>query len=273
MKYSFNSKLNEENIYIGEHSNKLVEDINEPKIVRRGYNEEDMRLFSENAIINLQKAQVEIQWLLNRGYNMKSITEFVGNSYQFSLRQRNALQRATSSKVNCDKRRKNLISNMNIKNKEIYIDGFNLIITLEVATSGGTLILCNDGTIRDIAGLRGTYKIIDKTDKAIEFIGNCLRELEIDKVKFFLDSPVSNSGRLKSRILKHSEDWSCNVEVELVNNPDQNLSVMERVVTSDSVILDNCISWLNLGRTIIENYIEDAKIINLSGEGKVNMKE
>ncbi|MEG0773983.1 DUF5616 domain-containing protein [Clostridium sp.] len=162
---------------------------------------------------------------------------------------------------------------MNVKNKEIYIDGFNLIITLEVATSGGTLILCNDGTLRDIAGLRGTYKIIDKTDKAIEFIGNCLNELEVDKVKFFLDSPVSNSGRLKNRILKHSEYWNCNVEVELVNNPDQNLSTMERVVTSDSVILDNCISWLNLGRTIIENYIRDAKIINLSGKNIINTEE
>ena len=57
-----------------------------------------------------------------------------------------------------------------------------------------------DGTIRDLAGLRGTYKLIDKTDRAINLIGEYLQKLKIKKVVFYLDSPVSNSGRLKIRI-------------------------------------------------------------------------
>jgi hypothetical protein len=114
-----------------------------------------------------------------------------------------------------------------------------------------------------LAGLRGTYKLIDKTDIALELIGKTLKKLAVPKVKFYLDSPVSNSGRLKNRIIEHSESWELPVEVELITNVDYVLSGMERIVTSDSVILDKCKSWFNLSRKIIDNYIKDAWIIDL----------
>lgn len=68
--------------------------------------------------------------------------------------------------------------------------------------SNSTILKCMDGTVRDLAGLRGTYKLIDKTDAAINLIGQKLEELKIDKAVFYLDSSVSNSGRLKIRILE-----------------------------------------------------------------------
>lgn len=89
------------------------------------------------------------------------------------------------------------------------IDGFNLIITLEVALSGSPILLGKDGVFRDLAGLRGTYRLIDKTDTALNLIGKILRELNVPWVRFYLDSPVSNSGRLKSKILGLSEQWGC----------------------------------------------------------------
>ena len=57
----------------------------------------------------------------------------------------------------------------------MHIDGFNTIITLEVALSGSLLLKCMDNTVRDPADLRGTYRLIDKTSQAILMIG---RELE-----------------------------------------------------------------------------------------------
>ena len=144
------------------------------------------------------------------------------------------------------------------------IDGFNLIITLEVALSGSPILLGKDGVFRDLAGLRGTYRLIDKTDTALNLIGKILRELNVPWVRFYLDSPVSNSGRLKSKILGLSEQWGLPVEVELVPNVDVILSDKERVVTGDSIILDACRSWFNLSRKIIEDYIQDAWIIDLS---------
>ena len=80
-------------------------------------------------------------------------------------------------------------------------------------------------------------------------------------VKFFLDAPISNSGRLRERILAHAQIWKIPVQVEVVNNPDVVLSKMERVVTGDSVILDACLSWLNLSKRIVEDHIRDAWVL------------
>ena len=52
-------------------------------------------------------------------------------------------------------------------------------------------------------------------------------------------------------------------EVELVANVDTVLASKERIVTGDSIILDECISWFNLSRKIIEDYIRDAWVIDL----------
>lgn len=236
----------------------------ELKAVNRGYDKDDAVCFSESALPLLQKAQMEIKWLLNRGYKIHPVIEMVGNHYQFSIRQRNALQRATASDADLINRLSRCLPLNSAKNRTIYIDGFNLIITLEVALSKSTVILCSDGTVRDIAGLRGTYRIIDKTDMALNIIGKEFKNLGISKAVFYLESAVSNSGRLKSFILEHAEKWNQPINVELVPNADPILSKSERVVTSDSIVLGKCTSWFNLGRKIIEDYIPDFKFIDLS---------
>lgn len=73
----------------------------------------------------------------------------------------------------------------NISNiEEVHIDGFNTIITLEVALSNSLIIKSMDETIRDLAGLRGTYSVIDKTEVAIKLIGEFLLEHKIKKLYF-----------------------------------------------------------------------------------------
>lgn len=232
-------------------------------VVRRGFDVEDHNWFSEDAVARLRVAQEEVEWLINRGYKADVALDFVAGHYQFTARQRIALLRGTASEVQIQNRKNKLLPISSAWEDVLYIDGFNLIINMEVALSGSVTILGRDGVIRDLAGLRGTYRIIDKTDRALELIGITLQELHVPHVKFFLDSPVSNSGRLKGKILEWSERWKTQVEVELVPNADPILSRLHRVVTGDSVILDECLSWFNLLRFIIENKIKDAWVVNL----------
>ena len=233
------------------------------KNVKRGFDPDDLKIFSKESIAELKIAQEEIQWLLDRGYKIKQIIEFTGNHYLLSSRARTALQRTTSSTAEYEKRRSTMLPFECAKDGCLNIDGFNLIITLEVAMSGSPILLGKDGVFRDLAGLRGTYRIIDKTDTAISLIGKTLQELSVPMVKFYLDSPVSNSGRLKTKILEYSEQWGMPVEVELIPNVDAVLAGKERVVTGDSIILDECKSWFNLSRKIIEDHIQDAWVVDL----------
>nr|WP_330402200.1 DUF5616 domain-containing protein [Clostridioides difficile] len=151
-----------------------------------------------------------------------------------------------------------------MKEDTVNIDGFNLIISIEVALSGGTLVIGSDGNIRDLAGLRGTYKIIDKTEEALNLIGKFFNKYNAQNLKFYLDAPVSNSGNLKYRILEHAKTWRIETEVELVKNADVLLEKLDRVVSSDAVIVDKCISYFNVARGIIEEYIKECNIINLN---------
>ncbi|MFR4997816.1 DUF5616 domain-containing protein [Clostridium sp.] len=82
------------------------------------------------------------------------------------------------------------------------------------------------------------------------------------KAIFYLDRPVSNSGRLKMKILEMFEGSELQIEVENIDNVDSILQSKENVVSSDAIILDNCISWINLNRNIIEEKISNENYID-----------
>lgn len=233
------------------------------KEVKRGYVLTDEKEFNDANLEIIKRAQSDIFMLIERGYSIKSASTFVGNHYLLSERQRLAIVRSTSTSKDLEIR-KNKLLNSDFEGKRIYIDGLNLIITLEVALSESTVLKCMDGTIRDLAGLRGTYKLIDKTDIAIQLIGEKLSQMKIAEVTFYLDSPVSNTGRLKQRIIELLSMYSYDVKVELVNNPDVILETKDYVITSDAIILNKCDSWINLAYDIISENLPKLKYINLS---------
>lgn len=223
--------------------------------VRRGYYPSDKNEFGIKAIEKLNKSAKNLYYLLNEGYNVKSASTFVGNHYLLSERQRLALARAVSSQDSINMRKSKEIKN-SLEGITVNIDGFNTIITLEVALSNSTLLKCMDGTIRDLAGLRGTYKIIDKTEKALKLIGDIFEKEKVKKAIFYLDVPVSNSGNLKKVIVNTLSRYNFEVEVHNINNVDGTLEKLENVITSDAIILDRCRSWINLNRRIIEGNID-----------------
>ena len=240
------------------------------KSVRRGYNPNDYRWFSKEAICLLKTAEEDVVWLMDRGYKQDAAITFVANHYLLSERQRLALKRASASSCQNIIRSGKMLPLEEAENKCLNIDGFNLIITLEVALSKSPIILGSDNVMRDLAGLRGTYRLIEQTDRSLELIGECFKEFSVPEAFFYLDEPVSNSGRLKIKIQDHARNWGIPVHVELVHNADFVLSSMERVVTSDSIILDKCISWFNLSEKIIREYIKDAWIVDFRNIQQTN---
>jgi hypothetical protein len=54
------------------------------------------------------------------------------------------------------------------------------------------------------------------------------------------------------------------VSVELVGNADVILEKESNVITSDSIILNGCTSWINLAYEIIRDSISKMRMIDLS---------
>lgn len=229
------------------------------KAVKRGYVPEDEKFFSDNSIRVLKKAAKDIQYLIDNGYPIKSGSAFVGDHYLLSERQRLALVRSISGTEMLKIRRQKEIVRLP-EGGTVHIDGFNTIITLEVAYSGSPVFDCMDGCIRDLAGLRGTYRIVDKTAAALKAIGRTLSNADIGKAVFYLDQPVSNSGRLAQMIRETFVEMPFVTETMVMNEVDYELKKHENVISGDAIILDNCKSWYNLVRMILleENLLNDA---------------
>lgn len=235
--------------------------------IKRGYSPNDAKEFGIRSLEKLHRAGQDLYYLLNQGYPIKGASTFVGNHHLLSERQRLALVRAVSSEADLQIRRNKEVKNIP-HGSTVNIDGFNTIITLEVALSDSLLLRCMDGTIRDLAALRGTYRLIDKTETAIMLIGKTLEQNGVDKAVFYLDAPVSNSGRLKQKIIETLLPFDLEVQVEVIHNVDSVLEKLEYVITSDAIILDKCISWINLNGMIMEELNREYPYVDFDCECK-----
>ena len=227
---------------------------------KRGYTPEDEKNFSPDAVERMRIASRHIQYLINEGYDLKQATVFVGNHFLLSERQRLAIMRSVAKDQDLAERKSKQLPLSELKGKEVWIDGFNTVITLEVLLSDSLLFTCMDGTIRDLAALRGTYRLIPETTEAVQLMFDILQEASVGKVNILLDEPVSNSGRLKSLIAETAEskysssliaetaeqNKSFDLDIRILRDVDRTLYGKEGVITSDSIILDHCTSWFNL---------------------------
>ena len=194
----------------------------------------------------MKTASRHVYYLINEGYGVKQASTFVGNHFLLSERQRLAIVRSVAEKENIENRISRCVDITNLRDSTVWIDGFNTIITLEVMLSHSILFECMDGTIRDLASLRGTYRIIPETGQAIKMMLGVLYDAGVCKVNILLDEPVSNSGRLKMLIADIGNKYQLDLDIQILKEVDRQLYNTDVVITSDSIILDNCSRWFNL---------------------------
>lgn len=233
----------------------------------RGQHSNDPRLFHPRWLPALNHAVYDLSWLWTRGYSEKSALAIVGDRYRLNVRQRKALLRAACRDQSRRVRQEKRLDVSALSDQSLAVDGYNLLITVESALAGGIVLLCRDGCYRDIASVHGTYRRVEETLPALKMIGQYLREQAVADVKWLLDRPVSNSGRLKGMMgelaQEHGFDWS----IELVNNPDRRLVELSEAVTasSDGWVLDHCDRWVNVHAALLKE-IPTAHVIDLQGE-------
>ena len=231
----------------------------------RGAHPEDRKLFADDQIPALRAAVGDLSWLLTRDYTMKGALKLVGDKYALTERQRLAISRAACSDQSRELRTRRQITIDDARNREWIVDGFNLIITIEAALSGGLLMSCRDGCIRDLSSVHGSYRSVDETGVALKLIGESLETLRAISVVWVLDRPISNSGRLAQRIREIALQNRWNWSTELTFNPDAQISVSDRIaISSDSHVLDQVARWLNLNRFLVEKMLAGSWLIDLS---------
>jgi hypothetical protein len=237
------------------------------KRTHRGQHPSDEKLFATARIPVLRQAVADYSLLLTKGYAEKSSLKLVGDRFALTERQRLAVMRSACSDEQLAGRKSRQLEIGAVAGRAIAIDGYNLLITIEAAMSWGMIFVGRDGCCRDLASIHGTYRKVTETIPAVELIANFLQQIGADQILWLLDSPVSNSGRLKTLIRGLAEKNGWNWQIELVTSPDAVLIKTDKIVaSSDSVVLDGCSKWVNLAGEIIRAKLPNANIIDLACE-------
>jgi hypothetical protein len=222
----------------------------------RGAHPEDHGLFGPDWHAALREAVGDLSWLLSRQYASASALKVVGDRFNLSARQRTAVMRCSAADDAVASRRAREVSLAAPGPGRVLIDGYNVLTTVEAALAGGVVIVGRDGCWRDMASMHGTWRRVEETPGALEHIGRVLHgagTVAGREVQWLLDSPVSNSGRLKAVIEDVAGRNAWPWRVELVIDPDKPLAAArdDLVATADSVILDRCGRWLPLAREVV----------------------
>lgn len=231
----------------------------------RGLAPKDDRLFAARQLPRVRAAAGDLCWLLDRGYPSRSALELTGNRYTLTTRQRMGVSRYACSLADVQHRQKRCVEPAQLRDQELWIDGYNVLTVLETALAGGIVLPGRDGCCRDIAGIHRRYRKVNETIPVLRLVGEVAAAWGVRCCRWWLDQPVSNSGRLKALILEVAAEHGWNMKADLTFNPDHILAGSPEIVaTSDGAVLDRCRRWVNLARCIITQRIPQARLVDLS---------
>lgn len=224
----------------------------------------DRALFARERLAALREAVAHFSWLLSHGYGEVSALKIVGDRFDLASRAREAVLRSSCADDARAVRREKEVDETQLGGEKLWIDGYNVLTTVESALGGGVILAARDGCLRDLASVHGTWRKVEETVPAIELCGAFLERQGLSEITWVFDKPVSNSARLKQLLARTAEMRGWEWELALSPNADKTLIESGAVVASaDRVVLERCARWFNLARSVVTAHAPSAWILHL----------
>jgi len=183
------------------------------------------------------KAKDDLYLLLNRGYPKPYALRFVGDHYGLKNEERYILSRTVFPKEYILETKRKKTSLTEIKGKEIFIDGYNVIITTESVLMNKTFVSM-DGVLRDTRNVSKKHRITNETIESVDLILNLLKKYLPCYTQFYLDKMMSKSGKLSEIIRKGMGERGLKGDSETILSVDHTLKNKEGIIaTNDSAII------------------------------------
>jgi hypothetical protein len=150
------------------------------------------------------------------------------------------LFRGVTSRTKATARRKTMATSDLLSSSTIYLDTFNVLITVCSYLEGRTTYLANDGFLRDTAERHGDRIPIETIRKAVHLIHLFMVEQQISKMVYVVDTPVNQSEDLIELLNEYVSFNDQNVIIMKEESADKILESVETsfIATSDSTIID-----------------------------------
>jgi|Deesub1362A_J573_1020465.scaffolds.fasta_scaffold00001_41 hypothetical protein len=182
---------------------------------------------------HLMEAARDYKYLLDRGFNRDHALRFIGDHYTLKKEERLILYRSIHPSSHVARVSPKIINTYPLE-EPLYIDFYNVILTITAMLRGQQLYLGNDGFIRDMSGVHGRIRDVDLLSQAINIFKELITQLSPPRTTIFLESQVSKSGEYRAFLARILGDET---EVILTRNVDSTLyDVSGIVATSDSII-------------------------------------
>lgn len=234
----------------------------------RGAHPRDPGLFGDATRDVLSQAATDFSWLSSRGYSAPAALKLVGDHYQLAGRQRDAVARISCSDAALERRRERRAAASAIAGQHAAVDGLNAVISVEVALSGGLGLIGRDGARRDLGSVHGTYRRVNETPRALALLVEQLVTLRPERVVWYLDRPVSNSGKLAASLREQLERLAPSWTVELCDDVDRRVSRSGAIAMSaDSAVLDAADRWFDLAGWVVQGSVPQAWTLDFSQSG------
>jgi hypothetical protein len=180
-----------------------------------------------------------VRYLVNRGYPKDSAIRFVSNHHRLQNDQRFVLARVVVPSDVASQRRSKAISLEALRKREVFVDGYNVLIVAESLLAGCSIYLSDDGFLRDTRGIFRSYKASEFTVPAISEILEILMIGGPERVEVLLDQQISMSGQMAAQIevmmAKRDLTWSART----IQDVDRQLKMKQEIVaTADGNIID-----------------------------------
>jgi hypothetical protein len=153
----------------------------------RGPHPGDHERFATVKLPTLQSAASDLSWLFTHGYAAPSALKLVGDRYSLDARQRLAVARCACGEGQRSRRHDHEVLFAEMARQELWIDGYNVLTSLEAALSGGVALRARDGCFRDLASVHGNYRKVEETIPAIEILGDLIVSWNVAACHWFFD--------------------------------------------------------------------------------------
>lgn len=190
-----------------------------------------------------RRAVIDYRYLVERGYARASGLKLVGDRYQLDSTQRSMLYRGIASSDEVARRVAKLTPD--VGGRALSVDALNVLYTVANYLYGRVLYISLDGLLRDAAEVHGAQLGAspgrgEVLENAVSLVIEWLSEKRPSRVDFYVDEPVSLSGRLAERLRAALRSAGLAGTASTVRSADFPLKHVESAVvaTSDSTIID-----------------------------------
>lgn len=195
----------------------------------------------------LKAAARDVRYLVDSGYPKESAIRFVSDHHRLPEEQRFVLTRVVVASDTAKARRDKIQPWKALHGRALFIDGYNVLISVESLLGGKSVYLCDDGILRDIQGIFRSYRPSDLTAPALDAIFDLLACACPAVTEVLLDQQISMSGRLAVLIRRAMAEHDVLGMVRTAQDVDRQLKEMKGVIaTGDGTIIDAAVKVVDL---------------------------